>query len=97
MASTDLLHLGFVNRVFPEATFRADVDRYLQEQLDTNDYTSMLEAKRLMMDPLRENRALANYRAANKGVELFVTGLPNRRFAWKAEQLAKKKQERGKL
>ena len=94
MTSDDLHDLGFVNRVYPDATFQQDVAKYLQEQLDTNDYTSMLEAKRLINAPLREERILANYRATDALANRFVDNIPAKRFLKKAEELAAKRAAR---
>lgn len=94
MTADDLLDIGFVNRVFPDATFQADYMKYLQEQIEVNDYTSMLEAKRLINAPLREERILANYRATDALANRFVEGIPAKRFLKKAEELAAKRKAR---
>lgn len=96
MTADDLSNLGFVNRIFPDATFQADVAKYLQEQLETNDFTSMLEAKRLINAPLREERILANYRATDALANRFVDNIPAKRFLKKAEELAAKRAARQK-
>lgn len=66
MTADDLHALGFVNRIFPDASFQADVTKFLVEQLEVNDFSSMLEAKRLINAPLREERILANYRESRE-------------------------------
>ncbi|KAI9034225.1 peroxisomal d3,d2-enoyl-CoA isomerase-like protein [Hyaloraphidium curvatum] len=96
MTADDLHALGFVNRVFPDATFRQDVRAYLDEQLEQNEFSSMLEAKRLINAPLREERILANYRATDALANRFVENIPAKRFLKKAEELAAKRAARNK-
>lgn len=90
VSADDMLRSGFANRVFPDSSFRSEVSNYLQEMMETNEPGSMLEAKRLVLDPLRENRHLANFRAHDVGAALFASGLPNKRFKERAEMLARK-------
>ncbi|KXS22480.1 ClpP/crotonase [Gonapodya prolifera JEL478] len=81
---------GLVNRVFPTANFHAAVGAYLEQQLNDNDPTSLLETKRLVTEPLRESRMQAAYRSVDALAEMFAKGIPVSRFVKKAAELAAK-------
>ncbi|KAL4981524.1 ClpP/crotonase-like domain-containing protein [Aspergillus falconensis] len=72
---------GLINRVFPAEGFKDQVVTFLRGQLEVNDGGSMLETKRLMNTPLRGERMLAMFDAANALAERFVAGVPFERFA----------------
>ncbi|KAL4977214.1 ClpP/crotonase-like domain-containing protein [Aspergillus desertorum] len=78
---------GLINRVFPAEEFKDQVVTFLQGQLEVNDGRSMLETKRLMNSPLRGERMLAMFDAANALAERFVAGAPFERFVRRNEEL----------
>ncbi|KAL5000776.1 ClpP/crotonase-like domain-containing protein [Aspergillus recurvatus] len=78
---------GLINRVFPAEGFKDQVVTFLRGQLEVNDGGSMLETKRLMNSPLRGERMLAMFDAANALAERFVAGVPFERFAKRNEEL----------
>jgi peroxisomal 3,2-trans-enoyl-CoA isomerase len=84
----EMMEWGIVNRVFPVAGFHDSVQLFLQEQLDINDGKSMMEAKRLQNIPLRGQRLLAVYEAADALAERFVEGAPTKRFLRQREKLS---------
>ncbi len=96
LTAQELESWGAVNRLFPAATFHADVQKYLEEQLAVNDGKSMMEAKRLMNIPLREGRMVAVVNAMDALAERFVDGAPTRRFVEKKKEL-EAKSKKGKL
>jgi peroxisomal 3,2-trans-enoyl-CoA isomerase len=83
----ELLHWGLVNHVFEHQGFHDQTIRFLEGQLDVNDGKSMLEAKRLMNDPLRSGRLVSLYEAVDAVAERFVEDAPVQRFAEKARLL----------
>ncbi|KAL4815696.1 ClpP/crotonase-like domain-containing protein [Aspergillus spinulosporus] len=78
---------GLINRVFPAQGFMDQVMSFLRGQLEVNDGGSMLETKRLMNGPLRAERMLGTFDAANALAERFVEGVPFERFARRNEEL----------
>jgi Delta3-Delta2-enoyl-CoA isomerase len=83
----ELEQWGVVNRVFPTQGFHEKVVQFLEEQLSVNDGKSMMEAKRLQNLPLRRDRMLAVYDAAEALAERFVEDAPKQRFAEKNKLL----------
>lgn len=57
--SEELLQWGMVNQIFSVDGFHDHVRKYLNDQLEVNDGTSMMETKRLQNEPLRSGRLLA--------------------------------------
>jgi peroxisomal 3,2-trans-enoyl-CoA isomerase len=84
----EMTEWGIVNRVFPVAGFHVSVLAFLEEQLDVNDGKSMMEAKRLQNTPLRAQRLLAVYEAADALAERFVEDAPKQRFLRQREKLS---------
>jgi peroxisomal 3,2-trans-enoyl-CoA isomerase len=78
---------GLINRVFPPQGFVDQVLAFLRGQLEVNDGGSMLETKRLTNGPLRAERMLGMFDAANALAERFVEGVPFERFARRNEAL----------
>ena len=78
---------GLVNRILPTEGFHGKVVEFLEEQLSVNDGKSMMEAKRLQNLPLRRDRMLAVYDAAEALAERFVEDAPKQRFADKNKLL----------
>jgi peroxisomal 3,2-trans-enoyl-CoA isomerase len=78
---------GMVNRVFPSEGFHEQVLQFLSEQVEKNDGKSMMEAKRLQNQHLRNDRLLAVFDAAHALGERAVDGAPARRFAEKAKRM----------
>ncbi|OCT48239.1 putative enoyl-CoA hydratase echA8 [Cladophialophora carrionii] len=76
----ELEQWGLVNRIFPTQGFHDKVVEFLDEQLSVNDGKSMMEAKRLQNLPLRRDRMLAVYDAAEALAERFVEDAPKQRF-----------------
>ena len=83
----ELEQWGLVNRIFPTQGFQSKVVEFLEEQLSINDGKSMMEAKRLQNLPLRRDRMLAVYDAAEALAERFVEDAPKQRFADKNKLL----------
>ncbi|KIX04180.1 uncharacterized protein Z518_07734 [Rhinocladiella mackenziei CBS 650.93] len=71
---------GMINRIFPKEGFHDKVVAFLEEQLAENDGKSMMEAKRLQNLPLRRERMLAVYDAAEALAERIVEDAPTQRF-----------------
>lgn len=87
MTVEELEQWGLVNRIFPKEGFQDRVIEFLEEQLTVNDGKSMMEAKRLQNLPLRKDRLLAVYDAADALGERIVEGALEERFAMKAKEL----------
>ncbi|KAJ3335950.1 hypothetical protein HDU93_004013 [Gonapodya sp. JEL0774] len=68
--------------------FLETVQRYLNEQLEVNDGISIMECKRLMVEPVREARMLAVYRAVDALTAVQASGRPGVRFKAKQKALA---------
>ncbi|KAJ3339942.1 hypothetical protein HDU93_007605 [Gonapodya sp. JEL0774] len=94
ITAQEMLEMRFINRVFPTATFQKDVDAYLNEQLAVNDAGSMLVAKKLLVQPRLQSRLIGVTEANNELSERFITGIPAKRFAIKAAQLAAKRKSK---
>ncbi|KFG84884.1 peroxisomal D3,D2-enoyl-CoA isomerase [Metarhizium anisopliae] len=90
LTAQELEHWGLVNRILPAAGFHEGVEAFLQEQLRVNDGRSMMLAKQLQNAPLRAERLLALYDAADALAERFVDGTPLRRLAMKGAELEAK-------
>lgn len=87
LTAQELEQWGLVNRILPAAGFHEGVEAFLQEQLRVNDGRSMMLAKQLQNAPLRAERLLALYDAADALAERFVDGAPLRRLAMKGAEL----------
>jgi Delta3-Delta2-enoyl-CoA isomerase len=87
LTAQELEQAGMVNRIFPTQGFHKKVIEFLQEQLEVNDGKSMMEMKRLQNLPLRRDRMLAVYDAAEALAERFVEDAPKQRFAEKNKLL----------
>lgn len=83
LTAQELEQWGLINRIFPQEGFQTKVIEFLEEQLRINDGKSMMEVKRLQNWPLRRQRMLAVYDAAEALAERFVEGVPGQRFAEK--------------
>jgi len=79
---------GLVNRIFPATGFHDSVTKFLDGQLEVNDGKSMMEMKRLQNAPLRKERLLAVYDAADALAERFVEDAPIKRFVEQRKRLA---------
>lgn len=79
---------GLFNRVFPELNFQDHVSQYLSEIIATSDGQSLMEAKRLMNEPLRIGRLAAVMESVDALANRFVAGAPKDRF-----QMIKRKLE----
>ena len=90
LSAQELENFGIVNRIFPNASFKKDVQSYLEDSLQMNDGKSMMEAKRLMNAPLREGRMNAVHSAMDALSERFVDGAPFERFALKKREMEEK-------
>ncbi|KAL4925199.1 enoyl-CoA hydratase/isomerase family protein [Aspergillus undulatus] len=90
----DLEGWGLINRVFDRDGFEGSVLGFLKGQLEVNDSGSMLESKRLMNGPLRAERVVSLFDAANALAERFVAGVPYERFERKAKELARGREKR---
>ncbi|KAK9444200.1 Enoyl-CoA delta isomerase 2 [Metarhizium brunneum] len=90
LTAQELEQWGLVNRILPAAGFHEGVEAFLQEQLRVNDGRSMMLAKQLQNAPLRAERLLALYDAADALAERFVDGTPLRRLAMKGAELEAK-------
>ncbi|KAI9016851.1 ClpP/crotonase-like domain-containing protein [Hyaloraphidium curvatum] len=79
MDAETMERLGLANFVLPAAGFMDKVLGYLTEKLDANDAGSVLLAKKLMADPLREKRKRAVVEAMTALAERFASGAPKER------------------
>ncbi|TPX30267.1 hypothetical protein SmJEL517_g06134 [Synchytrium microbalum] len=91
LSAQELEGFGIANQIFPTAGFHQRVNDYLKEQLEVNDSKSMMETKRLIVEPLRERRMLAVFRASDALAEMFVEKRPAKRFAMKQAELEAKR------
>lgn len=80
LTAVELEQWGMVNRIFPVQGFHDRVIAFLEEQLSVNDGKSMMEMKRLQNLPLRRDRMLAVYDAAEALAERMVADAPRQRF-----------------
>ena len=88
MMADEMVQTNFAAKVFPDATFQKDAMDYMMAQLEINEPSSMLMAKRLIMSPLIEKRTMANLDWHREVAKNFASGKPMRVFREKAEQLA---------
>lgn len=88
LTADEMLNANFASKVFPDASFQKDAMDYMKQQLEVNDFGSMLEAKKLIMAPIIEGRTLANLRWHEAVAKDFAGGRPMRRVAAQAEKLA---------
>jgi len=86
----ELEQWGLVNRILPKEGFHEKVVEFLEGQLEVNDGKSMMETKRLQNLPLRRDRMLAVYDAAEALAERFVEDAPKQRFKDKKKLLESK-------
>ncbi|KIW93205.1 uncharacterized protein Z519_05810 [Cladophialophora bantiana CBS 173.52] len=87
LTAQELEQWGMVNRILPTQGFHQKVIDFLEDQLSINDGKSMMETKRLQNLPLRRERMLAVYDAAEALAERFVEDAPKQRFAEKNKLL----------
>jgi peroxisomal 3,2-trans-enoyl-CoA isomerase len=80
MTAQELEQCGMVNRIFPTENFHQRVLEFLEDQLAVNDGKSMMETKRLQNLPLRRDRMLAVYDAADALAERVVEDAQIKRF-----------------
>lgn len=90
LSAQELESYGLVNQIFPNASFKKNVQQYLDEKLQVNDGKSMMEAKRLMNAPLRDGRMVAVQNAMDALAERFVEGAPYERFEIKRKEMEAK-------
>lgn len=88
MMVKELKDLGVVNRVFAKENFHAQAVSFLEEQLNTNDGESMMEAKRLQNEPLRKERLLALYDSFDALAERITTDAHKKRFEQQDQALS---------
>lgn len=86
----ELEQWGLVNKIFLTGGFHKSVADALEEQLKANDGKSMMLAKQMQNAPLRAERLLGLYEAADALAERFVDGAPFERFLKRAAELAGK-------
>lgn len=80
LTAQELEQWGLVNRIFPTDNFHQTVVEFLEGQLAVNDGKSMMETKRLQNLPLRRDRMLAVYDAAEALSERIVEDAHKKRF-----------------
>ncbi|KAI1608785.1 enoyl-CoA hydratase [Exophiala viscosa] len=97
LTAQELEQWGLVNRIFPKQNFQQKVLDFLEEQLDINDGKSMMEAKRLQNLPLRRDRMLAVYDAAEALAERIVEDAQKKRFQERNRSLNSKGKGTAKL
>ncbi|KAJ2979352.1 hypothetical protein NQ176_g3307 [Zarea fungicola] len=97
VTAQELRQWGLVAEIFPTETFHRDVKSYLKRQLSVNDGESMILARKLQNEPLRAERMIALYDAADALTERIVDGAPARRFKAKASELEAKSKKHSKL
>lgn len=93
LTAQELEAWGMINHIFPTQGFHDKVLEFLEGQLQINDGKSMMETKRLQNMPLRRERMLAVYDAAEALAERFVEDAPKQRFIEKNKLLACKLHE----
>lgn len=81
LSAKELVDAGLINRLFPKEGFQQRVLEFLEGQLEENDGKSMMEMKRLQNLPLRGERLLAVFNAADALAERVVEDAPRKRFA----------------
>lgn len=80
LTAREMLDAGMINQLFPREGFQQRVLEFLEEQLVVNDGKSMMEMKRLQNMPLRAERILAVFNAADALAERIVEDAPKKRF-----------------
>ncbi|KAJ9613711.1 hypothetical protein H2204_014723 [Knufia peltigerae] len=94
MTAQELVVSGLVNRVFPTSSFHRDVGTYLQEQVQLNSGRSMLEAKRLMNESVRDSRLVAIMTSLDSLAERMVEGEAYEKFAEQRKKINAKKESK---
>jgi len=97
LTAQELEQWGMVNRIFPTDNFHQTVLEFLEDQLAVNDGKSMMETKRLQNLPLRRERMLAVYDAAEALAERVVEDAQVKRFEAKDRLLRAKGKTASKL
>ncbi|KAK5053283.1 hypothetical protein LTR84_002257 [Exophiala bonariae] len=97
LSAKELVDAGLINRLFPKDGFHQRVIEFLEGQLEVNDGKSMMEMKRLQNLPLRGERLLAVFNAADALAERIVEDAPTKRFAAKKALLLAKREKQSKL
>lgn len=87
VTARELQRWGLISEIFPATTFHNDIKAYLTHQLDVNDGASLLLARKLQNGPLRTERMIALYDAADALSERFVDDAPISRFIKKRVEL----------
>lgn len=82
------------SRIFPAASFHADLEAFLLQQLEENDHQAMLETKRLMMEPMKDARMLAAYKAMEAHSESLANGSLQRGILRRAAYLQEKNKKK---
>ena len=90
VTAQELQQRGLVNQLFPKEGFHDKVKDYLKELLETRSKKSMMEAKRMQNQSLRDQRILALFEAVHSLAERFVDGEPVNRMKAKSDELAGK-------
>ncbi|KIV88662.1 hypothetical protein PV10_08325 [Exophiala mesophila] len=87
ISNQEMVDWGIVSTILPVKGFDKAVLAFLKDKLDVNDGRSMIEAKRLQNEPLRAERLLAVYEAADALAERFVINAPRDRFLQQSAKL----------
>lgn len=80
LTAKEMRDAGMINHIFPREGFQQRVLEFLEGQLAINDGKSMMEMKRLQNMPLRGERILAVFNAADALAERVVEDAPRKRF-----------------
>ncbi|KEF55195.1 uncharacterized protein A1O9_08849 [Exophiala aquamarina CBS 119918] len=80
LTAREMRDAGMINHLFPREGFQKRVLEFLEGQLEINDGKSMMEMKRLQNMPLRGERILAVFNAADALAERIVEDAPKKRF-----------------
>ncbi|KAJ3335849.1 hypothetical protein HDU93_004251 [Gonapodya sp. JEL0774] len=90
MTAQELENCGFVNRIFPHATFSTSVSQYLHAHLSNNNAVALLAAKRLLRGHVMDDLVTGNAKSLEAMAEQMVTGEPAREMGRKREELRAK-------
>ncbi|KAI9207233.1 ClpP/crotonase-like domain-containing protein [Polychytrium aggregatum] len=76
----ELERFGFVNRVFPEASFHAEVEKLLKTNLAVSNLPTLLKTKELTRTYIRNHANLANAQEWDEVSKCFASGAPAESF-----------------
>ncbi|TPX30702.1 hypothetical protein SmJEL517_g05798 [Synchytrium microbalum] len=93
----ELVPLGFVNRAFPDASFKEETSKILADAVENLNPNSLRITKALIRDSLKPAVHQANDKEAHALVERTLSGEPAIQFAKKAASIGQKKKPAANL